>query len=975
MPLMDGQTIAHYKVLRKVGGGGMGVVYEAEDTKLGRRVALKFLPEQSVRDASAMERFLREARSASSLNHPGICTIHAIEEQNGQTFIAMELLEGHALDRLVAAGPLPIPRTIEIGIQLADALDAAHKKGIVHRDIKPANIFVTDRGAVKILDFGLAKLVREDGFGGETIGDSAPFLTSPGIAVGTIAYMSPEQARGEEIDARSDLFSLGAVLYQMVTGKQAFPGTTSAVIFDNILHNAPIAPVTLNPSVPPELERILNKALEKDRDTRYQVAAELRADLKRLQRESDSGRVAASSASSRASAAPPASSGSIAVAGKKRLVRSTTDKKIAGICAGLADYFAFDITLMRVIWLLAFLFMGAGLPAYIILWVTLPSGPTPQQPAPLAAPGSGGEPVTTGRKSKTGIILAAIIIFLVLGEAGLAIYHFLHREAPVPFTHFTIDNLTSNGHVSIATLSPDGRYLLHVRDADGMQSLWLRHIATGSNTQVVAPAETRYQGLTFSPDANYIYFVRRDEAQHTIAVLYSAPMLGGTPRLLVKDVDSQITFSPDGKKFAYLREHHDTPNFDLLVVNSDGTPDRALFTNVLLISDSTVPVWLPDGKTIVIPIVQTAKGSLGGLLAVDVATGNRREVELAASQIYFDPVAAPSGDGLIVTSFGLVSGHLSFNRQLGILSYPAGEFRLLTTDTNNYYRPSISADGKSIVATQSHFVFEFDIAPVAKPDEFKPVPLMSQQSIWEWNWMRAGKLLVPQAGAVLAIAPTGEQSTVMGTTNGVADEAVECGNSIVYRVVTRSAGSAINLWKSDASGNNLTQLTSGRNEQHPQCSPDGKWVYYVAQAENQVLKRIPLAGGNPETIIDQPSDGYVLSHDGKFTAQLDVREIDHKLVLNIFDVETRKMTYHDIDQQASDPIAFTGDGKSIAYTVRRRGIDNLWLQPLDGGAYTQLTHFTTERFARLAFSPDGTQLAIERGHYEADAVILRDATK
>src|SRR6267143_1664832 len=298
---MLNETIAHYKILRKLGSGGKGVVYEAEDTKLGRRVALKFLPEDTRRDPQTLERFLREARAASALNHPGICTIHAIEEHDGRTFIAMELLEGQTLDKLIPLGALPIPRTIEIGIQLADALDAAHKKGILHSDIKPANIFVTER-AVKILDFGLAKLLPEHhaNLGGETtLGDADTLLlTSPGTAVGTISYMSPEQARGEELDGRSDLFSLGAVLYQIVTGKQPFPGSTSAVVFDNILHNPPIAPVTLNPDVPAELERILNKALEKDRDVRYQVAAELRADLKRLQRELDSGKTTPVSASS-----------------------------------------------------------------------------------------------------------------------------------------------------------------------------------------------------------------------------------------------------------------------------------------------------------------------------------------------------------------------------------------------------------------------------------------------------------------------------------------------------------------------------------------------------------------------------------------------------------------------------------------------------------------------------------------------------
>src|SRR5277367_4729595 len=334
-------VVSHYRLLSPLGEGGMGVVYLAEDITLSRRAALKFLPEKTQTDSATLERFLREARAASALNHPNICTIYEFGEHEGRSFLAMEFLEGRSLDKLQTSQPMQLEKLLDLGIQAADALDAAHRKGIVHRDIKPANLFLTPSSQLKVLDFGLAKLteveapgVTLDATNGPTSdATEANSLTSAGSAVGTVAYMSPEQARGEKLDARSDLFSLGVVLYQLATGRHPFGGTTTAVIFDRILNHAPTAPLELNAALPAEFGRILNKALDKDPDLRYQSAADMRADLKRLRKETTSDRAIATASSG---STPVAGMGGASSSGAIAAASAASGASAAAVSSGVA---------------------------------------------------------------------------------------------------------------------------------------------------------------------------------------------------------------------------------------------------------------------------------------------------------------------------------------------------------------------------------------------------------------------------------------------------------------------------------------------------------------------------------------------------------------------------------------------------------------------------------------------------------------
>ncbi|HLL77773.1 MAG TPA: protein kinase [Pyrinomonadaceae bacterium] len=957
MPLERGTRLGgRYEIRTLVGSGGMGEVYRAWDTELERVVALKVLPPQIAGDGDRLSRFLQEARAASKLGGAHAAHIYEIKESDGAHFIAMEYVEGQSLDKYIAGKPLDISEIARLGIQIAEALEEAHSKGITHRDIKPANIIITPRGAVKVLDFGLAKINRpEEGYA-EDERTASHVKTDPGMVMGTVSYMSPEQALAErDIDHRTDIFSLGVVLYEMATGRVPFAGETTGRTIDNIIHIQPEAMARFNYEVPVELDVIVRKCLRKNRDERYQNVRDLLNDLRSLKADLEF--------AERERSVPP-------------------DLRRSGMLSGLAprghssDQHVTQHTTA-----------GASSEQPTVLFTRDQASGARQEAHTVAAAhrttAYGGEPSTAEARRGGWPALAFLGVtlgVLLIGAGGFAAYRFATRGAggdsaqqSAATQAMKITRLTNTGKASSAVISPDGQFVVHVVADGGRQSLWLRQTSAASDREIVPAAEVDYLGVTFTRDGSFVYYVT-SERNTQFGVLYKVPTIGGRePQELLRDIDSAVAFSPDGASIAFVRNFPNRNESALIAARADGTQERQLtvFQQPHFIWGA--PAWSPDGQRIACAVSAEAGGLQFDLMTVSASDGSRESIPGARFSDVRRMDWLADGSALVISATDQANSPF----QVYQVAVADGAQRRVTNDLNRYVGVSLTSDSKSLVTVQVDRRANIWVAPVGADAAARARQITSGvavEGIGGLGWTPDGRIVYSSQASgnwdiwVMDADGQNQRQLTRDSDQNLHPSVSPDGGTIVFESY-RGGGS--HVWRMNMDGSDQRPLTNGSAEFTPQFTADGRSVVYQALGGGKWnLWRVPVEGGEPQPVAENVLTEPALSPDGKYFAYpyWDEQAQTTRTAVVSFADGQRVKTFDALPLS----LEWSPDSRSLCYIDTRGGVSNVWAQPLAGGQPRRLTDFRSDELFAFAFSTDGRQLALARGHVTRDVVLIKD---
>jgi serine/threonine protein kinase/Tol biopolymer transport system component len=941
MPIVSGTRLGRYQIRSKLGEGGMGEVYLAQDTKLDRTVALKVLPADLAHDQSRMRRFVQEARTASSLSHPNVAHIYEIEDIDGVHFIAMEFIDGDTLRHRISRSELPLHEVLEIAMQVAAGLSAAHAAGITHRDIKPDNVMLRHDGYVKVLDFGLAKLADRSIEADKEAPTRAMVNTDPGTVMGTVGYMSPEQARGQSTDARTDIWSLGVVIYQMVTHHLPFEGSSNSDVIASILGKEPPPLARYARDAPEALEWIVTKALTKEADERYQTAKEMMVDLRRIKQRLEA------HAEIERSSAPESAVLDSAVSTPTQTVSSQST-------------------------------------AQPVQAATAVSSVPPASSAELI--------VSEIKRHKTGVGLIAAIIFIAIAGGAFLIYKLGSSNKPVgrPGAEFT--GLTSGGRVGSelivggANISPDGKYVVFATaDEQGRTSLYVRQVSTNNVTRIAGPTETTNgAGTTFSPDSEFVYFNASDK-NNPDGALFRVSFIGGAPQRILQGIWGPVSFSPDAKQVCYVRLFPSTGESWLVIANTDGsgTPRTIAKRKLPDYFSSAGPSWSPDGKRIAVGVQSIPEIGNATVVEVPVEGGPEHQIAKPQWSQVFRVNWIKDGSGLIFTAN---SSYTSTGDQIWFLSYPEGVAERVTHDLNGYgqYSVGLTADSKTIVTVQYEFN---DAIWLATPNE----------DSGKARQISTGKY---DGSISLGAAPDGRIAYVDFAGNGneiftlksdgsdkrqvTSDGAIKNRVSVTpdgrYLLFDSNRSGNFNIWRADFDGSNQKQITTNETfAAGAVASADGKWIVYQALRNGRWdLLKMPGDGGEATRMMDRQCLAPAISPDEKAIACFSPDEqAGFKWQIAIVPFEGGPVSkYIEVPQTVvgnSQPLlCWTPDGRAITYIDGNGFVQNIFAQPIDGGSRKQLTSFKTDYIGTFTWTRDGKQLILGRGPSSEDVVLIKN---